>query len=108
MAKTIKEEINDYLNENDMYFVEEYDRDGFPVNDEADNLIGDMTNYELCELVTDSMEYIAEVQYKKDIKKACDAYCKVCGHFAHSVPTHICRQDCHYYTDFKQAMKEEQ
>ena len=35
------------------------------------------------------------------IEKACDAYCKVCGHYQHTVPTHICRQDCDYYTDFK-------
>lgn len=26
MAKTIEEEIINYLNENDMYFVEEYDK----------------------------------------------------------------------------------
>ena len=35
------------------------------------------------------------------IEKACDAYCKVCGHYPHTVPTYICRQDCDYYTDFK-------
>jgi len=39
------------------------------------------------------------------IEKACDAYCKVCGHFAHSVPTHICRHDCRYFSDFKNYMK---
>jgi len=39
------------------------------------------------------------------IEKACDAYCKVCGHFAHTVPTHICRHDCRYFSDFKNYMK---
>lgn len=39
------------------------------------------------------------------IKKACDAYCKVCGHFPHTVPTHICRHDCHYFSDFVIYMK---
>lgn len=48
----------------------------------------------------------AECMRKLLIEKACDAYCKVCGHFAHTVPTHICRQDCRYYDDFKQAMEE--
>lgn len=38
-------------------------------------------------------------------EKACDAYCKVCGHYAHTTPNHICRQACDYYKDFKQAMK---
>lgn len=41
------------------------------------------------------------------IEKACDAYCKVCGHYAHKTPTYICRQACDYYKDFKQAMKDE-
>ena len=40
------------------------------------------------------------------IEKACDAYCKVCGHYAHSVPTHICRHDCRYFSDFKKYMEE--
>ena len=40
------------------------------------------------------------------IEKACDAYCKVCGHYAHSVPTHICRHDCRYFSDFKKHMEE--
>ena len=39
------------------------------------------------------------------IEKACDAYCKVCGHYAHSVPTHICRHDCRYFSDFKTYLK---
>ena len=40
------------------------------------------------------------------IEKACDAYCKVCGHFVHTVPTHICRHDCRYFSDFKRYMEE--
>lgn len=38
------------------------------------------------------------------IEKACDSYCKVCGHYAHTVPNHICRQDCNYYTDFRNCI----
>lgn len=50
----------------------------------------------------DSIEYTRTDTF---IEKACDAYCKVCGHFAHSVPTHICRHDCRYFSDFKNYMK---
>ena len=39
------------------------------------------------------------------IDKACDAYCKVCGHFPHTVPKHICRMDCQYYSSFRKLMK---
>ena len=38
-------------------------------------------------------------------EKACDAYCKVCGHYPHTVPTHICRKNCDYFLDFKNYMK---
>lgn len=41
------------------------------------------------------------------IEKACDAYCKVCGHYSHTVPTHICRHDCMYFSDFVKFMKGE-
>ena len=41
------------------------------------------------------------------IQKACDAFCKVCRHYPHTVPTHICRQDCDYFKDFKRYMKRE-
>ena len=41
------------------------------------------------------------------IQKACDAYCQVCGHYAHDTPTHVCRQACDYYKDFKKSMKGE-
>jgi len=40
------------------------------------------------------------------IEKACDAYCKVCGHYQHTVPTHICRQACDYFKDFKKYMED--
>ena len=40
------------------------------------------------------------------IDKACDAYCKVCGHFPHTVPKHICRMDCQYYSSFRKLMEE--
>jgi hypothetical protein len=52
----------------------------------------------------DSVEYTRTDAF---IGKACDAYCKVCGHYAHSVPTHICRHDCRYFSDFKNYMKGE-
>ena len=51
-----------------------------------------------------------EVEYTRTdafIEKACNAYCKVCGHYAHSVPTHICRHNCRYFSDFKKYMKGE-
>ncbi len=41
------------------------------------------------------------------IEKACDAYCKVCGHYHHTTPNHICRQACDYYKDFVNYMKGE-
>ena len=52
----------------------------------------------------DCVEYIRKDSF---IEKACDAYCKICGHFPHSVPTHICRHDCWYFDDFKAYMKGE-
>ena len=53
--------------------------------------------------------YEKDIEYiRKDvfIEKACDVYCKVCGHYPHTVPTYICRQDCDYFKDFKNHMKE--
>ena len=50
-------------------------------------------------------EYIEYSRTDAFIDKACDAYCKVCGHFAHDVPTHICRQDCDYYSRFRKFLK---
>lgn len=49
-----------------------------------------------------------EIAREEVIEKACDAYCKVCGHYPHTTPNHICRQECDYYKDFIQAMKDEQ
>ena len=57
----------------------------------------------LSEKTEDDIEYIRKDAF---IDKACDAYCKVCGHFAHSVPTHICQHDCRYFSDFKKYMEE--
>jgi hypothetical protein len=51
----------------------------------------------------------SEVEYVKTdafIEKACDAYCKVCGHYPHTVPTHICRNNCDYFSDFKKYMED--
>lgn len=56
------------------------------------------------EPVKDSVEY---TQTNAFIKKACDAYCKVCGHYAHTTPTHICRQTCDYYKDFRAQLKKQ-
>ena len=55
-------------------------------------------------LADNSIEYI-----RKDslIEKACDAYCKVCGHYHHTVPTYICRQNCYYFEDFRKYMEGE-
>ena len=41
------------------------------------------------------------------IEKACDVYCKVCGHYPHTTPNHICRQACDYYKDFRAYLKGE-
>ena len=54
--------------------------------------------------------YEKDIEYvRKDvfIENACDAYCKVCGHYPQLVPIHICRQDCDYFKDFKNHMKGE-
>lgn len=40
------------------------------------------------------------------IGKVYEAYCKVCGHFAHTTPIETCRQYCQRYEDFKQITKE--
>ena len=50
----------------------------------------------------DDIEYIRTDSF---IEKACDAYCKVCGHYPHKTPTHICRQDCDYFEEFKRYLK---
>lgn len=54
-----------------------------------------------------NMEAVEYVRKDVFIENACDAYCKVCGHYPHTVPIHICRQDCDYFKDFKNHMKGE-
>lgn len=51
----------------------------------------------------DDIEYVRKDAF---IEKACDAYCKVCGHYPHTVPTHICRNNCDYFSDFKKYMED--
>lgn len=58
-------------------------------------------NYSQCH---DDIEYVRTDAF---IEKACDAYCKVCGHYPHTVPTHICCNNCDYFSDFKKYMKGE-
>ena len=58
-------------------------------------------------LTPDQAKNAVGIAREEMIEKACDAYCKVCGHYAHTVPTHICRHDCRYYSDFKKALKDE-
>lgn len=57
-----------------------------------------------CRNTDEDVEYICKDAF---IEKACDAYCKVCGHYAHTTPNHICRQACDYYKDFVKYMKGE-
>ncbi len=49
-----------------------------------------------------SIEYIRTDAF---IERACNAYCKVCGHYAHTTPNHICRQACDYYKNFVNYLK---
>ena len=49
----------------------------------------------------------AQIAEEELINKACNVYCKVCGHYHHTVPAHICRQDCGYYTQFEKLLKQE-
>ena len=52
---------------------------------------------------------VRDINLEKEqlVEKACDAYCKVCGHYAHKTPTYICRQGCDYYKKFRNYMKGE-
>ena len=75
------------------------------VLDNGHELIGWLTEQvdARCHLVErNNSEYI-----RKDffIEKDCDVYCKVCGHYPHTTPTHICRKACDYYTEFRNYMK---
>lgn len=58
-------------------------------------------------LTPDEARKAVEIAKEEMMEIACNAYCKVCGHYAHTTPTYICRQACDYYKDFKQAMKDE-
>ena len=58
-------------------------------------------------LTPDQARRAVEIAREEMIERACDAYCKVCGHYAHTTPTHICRHACDYYDNFKQAMNHE-
>ena len=57
-----------------------------------------------CRNTDEDIEYTSTDAF---IEKACDAYCKVCGHYAHTTPNHICRQACDYYKNFVKYMKGE-
>ena len=59
-------------------------------------------------LSIDEARRAVEIAREEMRERACDAYCKVCGHYPHTTPTYICRQACDYYEDFKHAMKDEQ
>lgn len=64
----------------------------------------------MCSELLGVIDSLQQEQSEADLKKACDAYCKVCGHYPHTVPTYICRQNCEYFDDFKallDARKEE-
>ena len=65
-------------------------------------------SYSLPWLTPDQARRAVEIAREEMIERACDAYCKICGHYAHTTPTHICRHACDYYSNFKQAMKDEQ
>ena len=51
----------------------------------------------------DDIEYISKDAF---FEKACNAYCKICGHYPHTVPIHICRKNCDYFSDFIKYMKD--
>lgn len=48
----------------------------------------------------------SEAMREKLIDKACDAYCKFCGHDSIKSENRKCRQDCGCYKAFKKAMEE--
>ena len=58
-------------------------------------------------LTPDQARRAVEIVREEMIERACDAYCKVCGHYHHTTPNHICRQACDYYKDFVNYMKGE-
>jgi hypothetical protein len=71
---------------------------------------GEPDNVLLATFSKSHLNFHRDIEYTRTdafIDKACDAFCKVCGHYPHTVPTHICRQDCDYFKDFKYYMKKE-
>ena len=87
-------------------FIQDYKRDYSNVNVGWNDNGEEVTWYSYWLSPDDALRGV-EIEREEMIEKACDAYCKVCGHFAHSVPTHICRHDCRYFSDFKNYMKGE-
>ncbi|MBQ0074662.1 MAG: hypothetical protein KBT34_10755 [Prevotella sp.] len=120
MEKTIKEEIIDYLKESDMYYVEKLDEEGFPIDDEANDLVGDLTKVELCDMLIESMEDIAEVQRKRDIEKVWNFFVTTLGDKHNKVPINtgevdkdgypiwVYEHEDDFYERLKIAMEEEQ
>lgn len=69
---------------------------------------GEPDNVLLASFSKSHLEYHIDIEYTRTdafIEKACDAFCEVCGHYPHTVPTYICRHDCRYFNDFKKYMK---
>lgn len=40
-------------------------------------------------------------------ERACDVYCKACGHFPHIIPYKLCRYDCPVLQKFREHIKGE-
>ena len=75
--------------------------------DDAKIMPGMRAGFDVKRFMRDVKKEIADEPDMVSIDKACDAYCKVCGHFPHTVPIHICRHDCVYFSDFKNYIKDE-
>lgn len=58
-------------------------------------------------LTPDEAKEAVKFEREEMIERACDAYCKVCGHYPHKTPNYICRQACDYYKSFRNYMKGE-
>ena len=52
-------------------------------------------------------DYVEYTRTDVFIKKACEVFCKFCGHSAIKTQGYTCRQDCGYYRKFKEAIMEE-
>ena len=74
--------------------------------DEKEKKAGCGTEFTTGELIK-AFKAGSKWDYDKLIEKACDAYCEVCGHYAHTVPTHVCRNDCDYYSRFKKIITDD-